>query len=131
MGLKEEVIREVKRDNERMRRKRIANAKRYEEEEKKDDMLWKIIERLVATVDLSDEECDTYEQIFDCVEKYNIDVSDIIQEYDYEEFKNGFINSRIQWHFGLGKNTRKSYDFHNIDDVLEYEKKYGRIGSIS
>jgi hypothetical protein len=131
MGLKEKVIAQSKRDLEIEHRNRIKNAKHYEERAKKRKIFWAICERLTNRIDLSDIECYTYAKVFELIEINHIDISDILHGYDYDEFKNELLQSNIQFCPNLGKEPERIYDFHNIDDVLEYEKKYGRIdGSI-
>lgn len=59
-------------------------------------------------------ECNTYEEVFNAIENYHIDISNIIKDGEYENFKQNMLSDRAQWCPHVGKNN----------DNLVFDEKY-------
>ena len=70
-----------------------------------------IEERVSKTVDMSDVYCEDYNSVFELVEKHNIDVTDIIAPYEYNDFKQLMLNDTVMISPSIGKKPDKVYDF--------------------
>lgn len=90
-----------------------ADSKRYR-------VFLKICERLQNIVDLSEVHCSTYEEVFEQIEINNVDISDIVQHKEYEQFKKQLLSDPCPWCPILGKLPEKVYDFNKEEDMSEY-----------
>lgn len=114
MTLKEKVL----------NRKNIEYATDIKSEKQYDDFLT-ICERLQKTIDLSNIDCNSYADVFLLIEKYNINITDIISDEKYEDFKNDMINDKAQCCPILGKRSKILYDSNNENDMINYLKNHG------
>lgn len=79
-----------------------------------------ICDRLQKTVDLSDIYCSTYEKVFELIEQHHVDITDIISENEYGNFKDAMLKSRVRCCPTLGKDPERIYDLNNGKDRLDY-----------
>lgn len=119
-------------------RERMANRKPMVTAEKLDTIanskdckqyrvFLRICGRLQECVDLKDIQCGTYQEVFEQIEKNNIDISDIVPRNKYRKFKNDMIASPVQMCPTLGKKPDKIYDFNKEEDRIEYAKLHGNV----
>lgn len=79
-----------------------------------------ICNRLDSTVDLSNDYCNNCKDVFSLVEKYNVDISDIVPKNEYERYKEYMINYPVQIIPTMGKKPDRIYDLSNVDDYIDY-----------
>ena len=79
-----------------------------------------ICNRLQKTVDLSDIYCSTYEKVFELIEQHHVDITDIVPENEYGNFKDTMLKSRVRCCPTLGKDPERIYDLNNKQDRLDY-----------
>lgn len=103
MTLKERLYEERKHWHIKERLEKAENSEGY----KQLNMFHDVCERVAEKVDVSDIECDTYEIIFELIEKNHVDISDIIMPYTYTEYKKAMLTSRVRTSPGIGKNQIK------------------------
>ena len=96
------------------------DAKRY------DDFL-KICKRLQNQINLSDIYCSTYDKVFELIEEYKIEISDIVPKEKYSQYKKLMLESGAQLCPTLGKDPDKIYDFSKEEDRLEYMRINGKV----
>lgn len=81
----------------------------------------KICERLENNID-DETSCNTYEEVFNEIEKRNINVSDIIPKEKYDEFKKTMSNDKAQSCPHIGKEPDRIYNLGKEKDRLEFAK---------
>lgn len=86
-----------------------------------------ICEILNSQMDLSNTVCNSYKDVFELIEKYHIDISNIIPADEYQEYKRLMIEDRVQMSPPIGKEPDKVYDFSKEEDRLEYLRINGKV----
>lgn len=82
-----------------------------------------ICERLEMSVNLSNIHCSTYKEVFELIEKHHVDISDIISDENYDDYKNMILNMKSKRCPSLGKLSDKIYDLNNPEDYEAYLNK--------
>lgn len=110
-----------------LKRNTVFPRSRKEREESLDgqryDKFLQICERLQERVDLSSIYCSTYSKVFELVENKNVDISDIVSDAEYADFKQALLEDKVQNCPQLGKKPDKTYDLRNPEDYAAYMEK--------
>lgn len=80
------------------------------------DIFYDVCERVAEKVNVTNIKCDTYEVVFELIEKNNVDISDIIVPYTYAEYKKAILESMVRIPPHIGKKPDKVYDPNDPDD---------------
>lgn len=99
-----------------MEREESSGSQRY-------DKFLQVCERLQERVDLSGIYCSTYSKVFELVENKNVDISDIVSDTEYTDFKQALLEDKVQNCPQLGKKPDKIYDLRNPEDYAAYMEK--------
>lgn len=100
--------------------KEEIEAIRNSPEIKRYDKFLDICERLQENVDLSDIECNTYQDAFDLVEKYNVYIFDIVPKDEWDQFKKYMMEDKAKCAPMIGKDPDRIYDLSKPEDYIEY-----------
>ena len=119
MTLKERVMKEC---GHRDIKKELEEARKGEDYKLSIKVL-DVCEYLDTCMDLHDIDCSSYEKVFDLIEKNNIDISNMIKPYEYNDFKTTVLSDNVRMTTGIGKRPDRIYDLNNEEDRIEYIKK--------
>lgn len=84
------------------------------------DKFLDICERIEKTISPDKIACNTFKDVFDLVEKYNIRIFDIIPEGEWDQFKKDMLKSRAQYVPMMGKCPDRVFDLSKPEDYIEY-----------
>lgn len=125
MTLKDRILERDRHDMVQKMLNVYVNSPEGKERSERYDKFLDVCDRLQNSVDLSNTECGTYQEVFDNIEKNNVDISDIIPKEKYEEFKRLMINDRIQCCPSIGKAPEKLRGLQGDDDeTIDYMIKH-------
>lgn len=124
MTLKEEVLQRRRHNKQRERLNAYMNSQECREKSERYSLFLDVCDRLESNVDLSNVACNTYQEVFDNIEKNNLDISDIIPKDKYDEFKRLMMSNIAQCCPAVGKQPKMTYGFESEEAAIEYLEKH-------